>query len=292
MTSDRKVAWVTGASRGSGADIARRLGAAGYDLAITARDEAALADVAAGVEEFGATVLVVAADLTIRASVTNFADAAYARFGRCDVVCNIGIYKGPGMEQFIQDLTPEEIARHFEADVIAPTLLCQRALEWMADHGGTILNMTSSSVWLDPPGAAGGSGWSFAYVAAKAGIDRLASIVNVEAAANGTAVRAFTIDPGFVASGPSLEDKIRRYPGMPVSPPEAIGPAVLWLLESPDASRLINKRVNLPVLTHRQGLLPDWDGPGSAYPRADPKVTTTAARMGDQPETAGRRSHD
>jgi NAD(P)-dependent dehydrogenase (short-subunit alcohol dehydrogenase family) len=118
-------------------------------------------------------------------------------------------------------------------------------------------------VFLDPPGPVGENGWPFAYVAAKAGIDRLASILNVELGSEG--IRAFNVEPGFVAYGDDLEAKIRQYPGIPVSPPDCIGPAIVWLLESPDADRLLAKRVNLPGLAHKHGLLAGWDGPGSLY---------------------------
>jgi hypothetical protein len=73
---------------------------------------------------------------------------------------------------------------------------------------------------------------------------------------------ASNVAPGFVACGERLADALAKYPGVSVSPPESIGPAIVWLIESPAADRLLRKRVYLP-LTHRHGLLPDWDGPGT-----------------------------
>ena len=261
----RRVAWVTGASRGMGADTARCLAAAGYDLAVTARDQERLDAVAEDAARLGVDCLAVASDLTERASVDAFATAALDRYGRCDVLCNIGIYKGESLRHLVEETTLDEIVRHYEADVVAPVLLCRRALTWMREHGGTILNMGSSSIFREPPGTAHENGWSFAYAAAKAALDQLAPILTVEL---GPHVRTFNVEPGFVAYGPDLEDKLRKFPGMPVSPPEAIGPAIVWLVESPDADRLRAKRVNLPGLTHRQGLLAGWGGPGTAYSSA------------------------
>ena len=43
---------------------------------------------------------------------------------------------------------------------------------------------------------------------------------------------------------------------------------MLWLIRDPGAARLMTKRVNLPGLTHKQGLLPGWDGPGSHFATA------------------------
>ena len=262
----RRVAWVTGASRGMGANTAVQLAKAGFDVALTARDQARLAAVAEKIEAVGRSALPHPADLTDRDAVCGFAEAALSRFGRCDVVCNTGIYEGPGLTSMFLDTPVQEFALSFEADVLAPAALCQRAIPVMIEQGGgTIVNMSSSSVFLDPPGTVRDNGWSLAYVAAKAGIDQFASIFNVELGPAG--IRAFNAEPGFVAYGEELRASLAKYPGIPVSPPEAIGPAIVWLVESPDADRLLSKRVYLPGITHKYRLLADWDGPGSAYPR-------------------------
>src|SRR2546423_5507276 len=77
----RQVAWVTGASRGMGANTAMRLAAAGYDVALTARDQERLDAVAETIEASGASALPLAADLTDRSSIESFADSAMALFG-------------------------------------------------------------------------------------------------------------------------------------------------------------------------------------------------------------------
>jgi 3-oxoacyl-[acyl-carrier protein] reductase len=260
----RPVAWVTGASRGMGADTSVQLARAGYDVVLTARDQRRLDEVADEVRAEGGRALVVASDLTERGSISDFADAALTEFGRCDVICNIGIYQGSGGRQLVMDTELDELVVSFEADVVAPVLLCRRALPSMLETGaGTILNMSSSSVFLDPPGTVHENGWSFAYVGAKAALDQLASIINVELGPRG--IRAFTVEPGFVAYGDDLGASLRRYPDVPVSPPDAIGPALVWLVREVAATRLLNKRVDLPGLTHKHGLLPGWDGPGTSF---------------------------
>lgn len=262
--NDRPVAWVTGGSRGMGADTVRRLAEAGYDVALTARDQARLDAVAADVERVGGQALPVAADLTDRRAVERFADAAARWRARCDVLCNIGIYQGPGTRQMFMDTPVEELERSLEADVIAPALLIQRAVPLMAPRGGVVVNMSSGVVFLSPTGSVREGGWSLSYGAAKAGIDQFAKVLNVELAPVG--IRVFTVEPGFVAYGESLAATLRRYPGSPVSPPEAIGPAIVWLVSHPDAEALLGKRINLPALTLSHGLLPGWAGPGTAFP--------------------------
>ena len=122
----RPGAWVTGASRGMGADTAVQLARAGFDVALTARDQGRLEAVAAEIEAAGGNALPIASDLTDRASVTAFSDAAVERFGGCDVLCNIGVYQGAGSRQLFMDTPIDELALTLEADVISAALLCQR----------------------------------------------------------------------------------------------------------------------------------------------------------------------
>lgn len=264
-SAERPVAWVTGASRGMGADTARRLAEAGYDVALTARDQARLDAVASDVERAGGRALPVAADLTDRRTVEAFAETATRWSGRCDVLCNIGVYQGSGTQQLLLDTPVEELERSLEADVIAPAVLIKRAVPLMTSAGGVIVNMSSGVVFLSPTGTVHESGWSLAYAAAKAGIDQFAKVLNVELGSAG--VRVFTVEPGFVAYGEAAATIMRKYPGSPVSPPEAIGPAIVWLVTHPEAAALLHKRVNLPALTLTHGLLAGWAGPGTALPR-------------------------
>ena len=131
----------------------------------------------------------------------------------------------------------------------------------VARGAGTIVNMSSAVTFLEPAGTVHGNGWSLAYAAAKAGIDQFAKVLNAEL--SGSGVRAFNVEPGFVAYGEELKGMLEKHSGVAVSPPEAIGVAIVWLVRSPDADRLLSKRVNLPSLTVKQGLLPGWNGPGS-----------------------------
>ena len=264
-TAGRRVAWITGASGDMGADTARRLGRLGYDIVLTARTQSRLDSVAREIEDAGGRALAVASDLTDRTSMAAFADAAEQWAGRCDVLCNIGVYQGPGGLQLFMEMPLEELALTLEADVVAPALLSQRVIPLMVSNGGgVIVNMSSAVVFLNPSGTvADENGWSLAYAAGKAGIDQFAKMINVEL--NHSGIRAFTVEPGFVAYGEAYDAALRDNPGVPVSPAEAIGAAIAWLVESPDAARLLSKRVHLPALTQKHGLLPGWNGPGTRY---------------------------
>ena len=261
----RKVAWITGASRGMGADTALRLTEAGYDVALTARDQGRLDAVAAEVERLGGRALPVASDLTDRQSISAFAEAAQRWSARCDVLCNIGVYQGPGGRQLFTEMPIEELSLTLEADVVAPALLSQMVIPMMKANGeGTIFNMGSAVVFLQPSGTVhDNGGWSLAYAAGKAGIDQFSKVLNAELESDG--IRVFTVEPGYVAYGDDYAAVLRDRPGVAVSPPEAIGPAIAWLVRAPEAVELLSKRVNLPALTHKHGLLDGWDGPGTLY---------------------------
>ena len=262
--NERRVAWITGASRGIGADTALRLAARGYDVALTARDQSRLDALAAEIDALGTRALAFSADLTDRAAMGAFADAALEWGGRCDVLCNIGVYQGADVWQSFVETPIDEIARSLEGDVVAPALLCQRAIPSMvANGGGVIVNMSSAVVFLTP-GDVEGSGWSLAYAASKAGIDQFAKSINAELGAAG--VRAYTVEPGHTAYGDQFRALVGGASGAPVNPAEAIGAAIVWLVESPEAERLLAKRIHLPAIAQKQSLLEGWDGPGSAYP--------------------------
>jgi NAD(P)-dependent dehydrogenase (short-subunit alcohol dehydrogenase family) len=100
-----KVALVTGGSRGIGAAIARRLAAAGADVALTyARGADKAQAIAAGIEQTGRRARALAADQTDPAAVSRAVDDTLAAFGRLDIlVNNAGIYIGKPFDQYTVD---------------------------------------------------------------------------------------------------------------------------------------------------------------------------------------------
>jgi len=276
----RPVAFVTGASRGIGAACAIALAHRGFDVAIAARTlregdgvvpqsgptgakpepiAGSLETTAAAIERQGGRALPLKIDLLDHASL----DAAVAKtletFGRIDVLVNNAIYQGPGhMGRFLE--TPlEELEKPIQANVISQMVLLKQVLPAMIERGGgVVVQMTSSVAFLEPTGPVGKGGWGIAYGVSKGGFDRMAGVLNAELGEQG--VRVYNIEPGFVFSGP-IEEAHARFPGVPITPAEAIGAAVAWLATDPGAPRLLGKRVHGPQLCARQGLLPGWDGP-------------------------------
>jgi 3-oxoacyl-[acyl-carrier protein] reductase len=83
-----KVALVTGASQGIGLAIAQRLADEGMALAVSARNEPRLRELAAPIEARGGRALVYPADLRLPDTPAGFVAAAMQRFGRIDLVVN------------------------------------------------------------------------------------------------------------------------------------------------------------------------------------------------------------
>src|SRR5688572_802733 len=83
-----KVAIVSGASRGIGRACAEELAREGVDVALVARDGAALAEVRTAIEQLGRRAISVACDLREPAAAARAVQAAVAAFGRIDILAH------------------------------------------------------------------------------------------------------------------------------------------------------------------------------------------------------------
>lgn len=135
---ERKVAVVTGASRGLGVAFARVLAEEGYAVALGARDRE-------GIERLASELPVSLAhplDVADAAGVAAFRDAVLGRFGRVDVLVNnagIGIFKR------LEDFSAEEFARTFQVNVQGVWAVTKAFLPRLRDANGLVV-MVSSDV--------------------------------------------------------------------------------------------------------------------------------------------------
>lgn len=141
MTSSTTVALVTGGSRGIGAAIARRLAAAGTDVAFTyQRDELAAKSVAADIEALGRRALPIRADSADAAQVVAAVDRTARELGGLNVlVNNAGIFPAKPYEEFGVD----EIDRALNIHARAPFVAGQAALAHLGE-GGRIISIGSN----------------------------------------------------------------------------------------------------------------------------------------------------
>jgi len=136
-----KVAVVTGASKGLGAEIARQLAGEGASVVVNYASSRAGADkVVSDITSKGGKAIAVQADVSKASDVKNlFAKTAEA-FGRLDVlVNNAGIYNFAPLEQ----ITPEHFQKHFDLNVLGLILATQEAVKRFGPEGGSIVNISS-----------------------------------------------------------------------------------------------------------------------------------------------------
>jgi 3-oxoacyl-[acyl-carrier protein] reductase len=135
-----KVAFVTGASRGIGAAIAKRFAAEGANVAITyAKDAKAAESVVKAIEASGGKALAVQADAADANAVQAAVEQAAKAFGRIDVLVNNA---GTAIPKAFEESTLEEVDRMIDINFRGVVIATQAALKHMPD-GGRIISIGS-----------------------------------------------------------------------------------------------------------------------------------------------------
>lgn len=188
MTFAGKVAWITGASSGIGAALARELAARGAAVVLSGRDEARLAEVAADCGES----LILTFDVRDDAALAQATAKAIAWKGGVDIA-----FANAGISQRSRALkTSMQVYRDIiEVDLLAQIAFSQGLIGHMAERGSGALGFISS--------IAGKVGVPMrtAYSAAKFGLAGYADALRAELSINGVSVH--TIYPGSVATNVS-----------------------------------------------------------------------------------------
>jgi NAD(P)-dependent dehydrogenase (short-subunit alcohol dehydrogenase family) len=179
-TSKHERVWfITGASRGIGAEIAKAALAAGDRVVATARDPKSITD------RFGRpeALLPVALDVTDEASVAAAVEAAVARFGRIDVLVNNGVVGA------IEETSGDEVRRVFETNVFGLLAVTRAVLPQLRkQRAGQILNISSLG------GYRSGAGFGV-YCSTKFAVEGISEALHTELAPLGIAVTI--IEPGY-----------------------------------------------------------------------------------------------
>ena len=296
--SDRKTAFVTGASRGIGKAVAVALAEAGFDVAITARTlepgeqrdhsstvkrsdnsplPGSLRETGELVEKTGREVLLAPADLIDRASLGSAATMVLERWGHVDIVVHNGRFVGPGHMDTLIDAPISAIENHMEGNFYAPLVLNKIFLPRMIERGiGRIITLTSGAAYSDTIKAAGSGGWGISYSSTKSAIHRVAGTLAVELEPFG--ILSFNVDPGSVATERIAQDMAKFGFENTGEPPEVVGAVVAWLASQDAAAELNGQTVFAAHFCAEHNLLPGYTGPKSTYGGPpDPSAARLAA---------------
>lgn len=194
---DGRRALVTGASRGIGRAIAVAYAAAGADVAISARDESKLAEVAAEIEALGRKAVVVPADVLDGEAIRAAVDASALALGGLDILVN-----NAGGNSFSTPLSTMRFSgwqKTFTLNVESIVHACQAAGPHLqAGTGASVINLSSVA-------SLSGTPFMSHYGAAKAAVSSLTKSLAIEWAHQG--IRVNSLLPGWVET--DLTDFLR-----------------------------------------------------------------------------------
>jgi 3-oxoacyl-[acyl-carrier protein] reductase len=139
-TLNKKVALITGGSRGIGAAIAKRLAADGAIVAFTyAKDADAAGSVVKAIEKAGGKAVAIQADSTDPKAVMGAVEKAVESLGRLDVLVNNA---GTAIPNKFEEAALEELNRVIDVNIRGPMVATQAALKHM-NNGGRIIMIGS-----------------------------------------------------------------------------------------------------------------------------------------------------
>ncbi|HEX5343942.1 MAG TPA: SDR family oxidoreductase [Duganella sp.] len=193
----KQVAIVTGASRGIGAAIAQRLAKDGFAVVVNYAGNAAEADkVVAAIHNAGGSAVALQADVAKADQARALFDRTIAALGRVDVLVNNAGIMPPQLPQLAA--TDDDTFDRLVAVNLKGSFNTMREAATRLEQGGRIINFSSSLVGTLLPGYS-------AYVATKAGVEAMTSILAKELRGKNITVNA--VAPGPTATALFLDGK-------------------------------------------------------------------------------------
>ena len=185
---ERKVAFVTGGSRGIGKQVALKFARNGYNIVINyVSDNTDIKGLQEEFEKENVELLLVKADVTKKEEIQNLVKTAIEKFGHIDVlVNNAGITR----DGLLMRMEEEDFDKVIEINLKGTFLVTKEVIPYMMKkREGSIINISSVV------GVVGNAGQSN-YAASKAGIIGFTKSVAKELASRN--IRANCVAPGFI----------------------------------------------------------------------------------------------
>ncbi|WP_445166800.1 oxidoreductase [Mycolicibacterium sp. Dal123E01] len=175
--------FVTGASRGFGAEIVKQALAAGHQVVGTARDPGS---VTAQFPDAGEQLLAVALDVTDEAAAAAAVAATVERFGRIDVVVNNA---GRGLLSAVEEASDAAVRGVYDANVFGVLNVVRAVLPTLrAQRSGHVINLSSVG------GFASSAGWGI-YCSTKFALEGISEALAAEVGPLGISVTI--VEPGY-----------------------------------------------------------------------------------------------
>jgi 3-oxoacyl-[acyl-carrier protein] reductase len=184
---EKKVALVTGASKGIGAAIAKQLAKDGAAVVVNyASSQADAQHVVDAITADGGRATIVQGDVSKSADVKKILAETVNLYGKIDIlVNNAGIYEwGP-----LESVTEEAFHKQFNINVLGLLLASQEAVTYFVEQGGNIINIGSAISTAQPAGSA-------IYTATKSAVDSITRVLSKELGPKN--IRVNSINPGMV----------------------------------------------------------------------------------------------
>lgn len=248
---DGKVIIVTGASSGIGEATALEFARSGAITVLAARRKDRLKQLERKIEEMGGTALAVPTDLTALDQITHLVQTVLSTFGRIDVLANIA---GWGFYDWFEELSAEELRRHYEVNVIGLAEVTRQVIPTMKrQRSGFILNMSSYVSRISVPPLT-------VYASTKYAVEGLTD--GLRRALLPWGITVIRIHPSSV-SGTEFNKNVSRtdgveYKAVPIGriSRERLARHIVALIEKPRRALFLSRIYEVPVLLNR--LFPEF----------------------------------
>ena len=238
---EKKVAFITGGSRGIGKEVALKFADNGYNIVINyVSDKTDTQELEKEFTKRGVEALIIKADVTNTEQIENLVKEVIEKFGKIDVlVNNAGVTK----DNLLMRMSEEEFDKVVEVNLKGTFIVTKAVIKYMMKkRSGSIINLSSVV------GVAGNAGQAN-YSASKAGIIGFTKSVAKELASRN--IRANAVAPGFIETDMTavLSDSVKENIHNQI-PLKRMGSAkevanLIYFLGSDESSYITGQTINI-----------------------------------------------